>query len=301
MGVAEHLAQIGREVVLATRSGTALALTGVTSARADLTKPDDVRAVTRGAVTVYLCASPPYNRWADEFGPMIEGFARGVEQTDARIVFADNLYSYGPTDKPMTELTPDRPTGVKGRVRRDAVRRLFEIDRNRQSRVVIGRASNLYGPRVVDSALGLRVFEAVTRGKAAPCIGDIDMPHSYTYIDDFVRALIVLGTRDETPAQVWHVPSGAAHTTREMITLIARACSQPAKFMVAGRWLVTLLAFFNPTMRELKEVLYQFERPFVLESTKFETKFGNLSTRPEEAITRTLAWVRDRLPAMPVT
>ncbi|HSK40596.1 MAG TPA: NAD-dependent epimerase/dehydratase family protein [Arenibaculum sp.] len=292
LGVAERLRQMNREVVLATRSGKAGASSGVTAVKADLTKPDEVRHLATGADTVYLCASPPYHRWADEFGPMMEGFVRGVEGTQARIVLADNLYAYGPTTAPMTETTPEQPTSVKGRVRRDAARRLMELNEAGNLRVAIGRAADFYGPRVVTSALGLRVFQSIARGKAAPCLGNVDLPHSYTFIDDFARGLVILGTRDEALGKIWHIPSGPASTTREMVTLIAEAYAKPVRLMVAPRWLITVAAPFNSTMRELKEVLYQFEQPFIMDSSRFASAFGDHSTKPGDAIMKTIAWVR---------
>lgn len=289
LAVAERLKEMGRQVVLATRSGKATAPSGVTVATADLTVPDQVSALAANAHTVYLCASPPYHRWSSEFAPMIDGFVRGVQGTNARVVFADNLYAYGPTQAPMTETTPEQPVGVKGKIRRDAARRLMELNTVGVPRVAIGRAADFYGPGVVTSALGARVFQALAKGKAAPVLGNIDIPHSYTFIEDFARALVILGTRDEALGRIWHVPSGPARTTREMVTLIADAYSKGARFMVAPRWMITMLAPFNPTMRELKEVLYQFEQPFVMDSTKFASVFGDTSTKAEDAIGKTIA------------
>jgi nucleoside-diphosphate-sugar epimerase len=291
LGVADRLSELGRHVVLATRSGKAAHAANTTIVKTDVSVPDEVRRLVATADTVYLCASPPYHRWRDEFAPMIEGFVRGIEGTDARIVVADNLYAYGQTNGPMTELTPEQPAGVKGRVRRDAARRVMDLNRGGRVRVAIGRAADFYGPRVVNSALGLRVFQAIARGKAAPCLGNIDLPRSYTFIDDFARGLVTLGTHDEAMGKIWHIPSGPPRTTRQMVTLIAEAYSKRPRFMVAPRWLITVLALVNPMMRELKEVLYQFEQPFVLDSSRFVAAFGESATPPENAIARTVSWI----------
>jgi nucleoside-diphosphate-sugar epimerase len=292
LGVSEHLARMGHDVVLATRSGRTT-LPGTTGAAADLTRAEEVRELARGAAAIYLCASPPYDRWASEFVPMIESVAAGVEGSEAPIVFADNLYAYGPPDAPMTERTAERPSTVKGRVRQQVAARLLALRTSQGPRVAIARASDFYGPRVVSSSIGSRVFEAVARGKGAPVVGNIDVPHSYTYIDDFVRGMVTLGGRREALGEVWHIPS-AAPTTREMVAMIAAEYGTASRFMVASRFLVTMMALVNPTMRELKEMLYQFERPFVVDGSRFATAFGVGSTPLQEGIRATVAWLRSQ-------
>ncbi len=51
-------------------------------------------------------------------------------------------------------------------------------------------------------------------------------------------------------------------------------------------------------MQELEEVLYQFERPFVVDHSKFERAFGAEPTPLAEAIGQTLDWCRTHPAAM---
>ena len=46
-------------------------------------------------------------------------------------------------------------------------------------------------------------------------LGDPDVPHTVTYIEDFGRALAgALGERDEALGEVWHVPNAEPVTMR---------------------------------------------------------------------------------------
>jgi hypothetical protein len=58
------------------------------------------------------------------------------------------------------------------------------------------------------------------------------------------------------------------------------------------RAMVSLVGVFNKNVRELKELLYEFEEPYVVDSEKFVTAFGDHSTPHHESIPATVAWFR---------
>ena len=45
-----------------------------------------------------------------------------------------------------------------------------------------------------------------------------------------------------------------------------------------------VVGWFNPTMRELHEMLYQYDRDYVFDSGKFDQRFGFEKTSYEEGI-----------------
>ena len=59
--------------------------------------------------------------------------------------------------------------------------------------------------------------------------------------------------------------------------------------------LVRMLGLFNPLLREVAEMLYEFNKPFVVDSSKFVQAFGDIATSHREAVRQTLEWYR--LPA----
>ena len=159
---------------------------------------------------------------------------------------------------------------------------------------MIGRASDFYGPGVTTSAMGDRVFRAALKGSSSDLLGDIDTPHTYTFIDDFARDLIMLGERDEALGEVWHTHSAPASSTRQFVQKVIEITKTEPKVRVAPKLLVLVMGLFDPMMREIGEVLYQFEGSFILDHSKFESAFGSDVTPLDAGIPQTVAWFRAR-------
>lgn len=199
---------------------------------------------------------------------------------------------YGKLDGPIHEALPYAATTRKGKVRAAMAAEAFAAHEKGRVRVAIGRASDFYGPFVLESALGERVFGPLLQGKTAQLVGDIDQSHSYTFIDDFGEALAILGERSEADGQAWHVPSAAARSTREVVTKAFELVGKPPKINVMGRLMMRIGGVFIPGARETVEMMYEFEKPFVVDDSKFKRAFGNISTPLEEGLEQTLAWYR---------
>ena len=306
--VAGELLRRGRRVRLVNRSGRLPEPPpGAQTRAADLTDPAQTQATCSGADTVYLCANVPYTDWPAKWPPLAAGILEGVARAGAKLVYGDNLYSYGPVPGPLHEDLPNAATGVKGRVRMGIATRFLEAHRAGRVRVAIGRASDFYGPWATDSSLlGSRVIPAALAGKPGQVIGDVDQPHTFTFIRDYARGLATLGAREEALGGVWHVPSAETTTQRALLAMVwHEAGGGAARFSAAPGWLVRALGLFSPIMRELAEMLYEWEQPYVVDHSKFERAFGAETTPHREAIRETVAWFRERavapreLPAAP--
>ena len=182
-----------------------------------------------GAAVIYHAASAPYDRWPELLPPLMRGVLGGAAATGARIVYADNLYAYGPVDGPLTEDLASRATGPNGRVRAALADELMEAHAAGTVRATIGRASDYFGPRGRQSTAGERLFVPALAGKPAQVLGDPDLPHTFTYLRDFARGLVTLGTHDEALGEVWHVPSAETLTTREFAGLVFEAARPAAE------------------------------------------------------------------------
>jgi len=159
--------------------------------------------------------------------------------------------------------------------------------------VAIGRGSDFFGPHVTENAMmGSRVFPAALAGKAAQVIGNPDVLHTWTYIDDFGRALVTMGQRPEALGRIWHVPSAPAVTARQFVEKVYRAAGTRPRLMAAGRGLLSVLALFDKRLKELPEMLYQFERDFVMDSRRFQQAFSLSPTPLDDSIRATLDWYR---------
>ena len=249
--------------------------------------------VTRGAAVVYQCAQPEYHQWVEQFPPLQAAILAGAASNGAKLVVGENLYMYGDTNgQPLHEGLPYSARTRKGKVRAAMSQALLEAHRAGKVRVTMGRGSDFYGPGVLGSALGERTILPLLQGKPAEVTGALDLPHAYTYIGDFGEALAILGEREEALGQAWHVPNPPTLTQRELVTLFFKQAGLAPKFSVMGKFMLMMGGLFIPAAREMVEMTYEFEKPFLVETGKFVKAFGNIATSHESAVQETLAWYR---------
>ena len=260
--------------------------------QADITDPDAARGAVAGAAVVYHAASAPYHRWPELLPPIMRGVLDGAASTGARIVYADNLYAYGPVKGPLTEDLPAHAPGPNGRVRANLADQLMGAHAAGTVRATIGRASDFYGPWGRQSMAGERLFDPALAGKTTRVLGDPDLPHTFTYLGDFARGLVTLGTHDEALGQVWHVPSAETLSTRAFARLVFEAAGRPLKLGAMPSVLLTVVAMVNPTLRAVREQQYQRDAPWVVDHSKFVRAFGLAVTSHRDAIEVTLDWYR---------
>lgn len=259
---------------------------------ANAADPAQAREVCEGAAVVYHCVGLPYPRWP-EFPAIAGGIVEGAAAAGATLVYGDNLYMYGAVDQAMTEDLPYAATTKKGCIRAAVARSLLEAHRAGKVRMTIGRGSDFFGPLATYAAMmGSRVFGRALSGKSALVVGDPDRLHTFTFIDDFGKALVTLGEREQALGRAWHVPSPPAVTTRQFVEAVHRMLGKPVRMSRLPRLAIGLAGLFDPNAKELKEMLYQFERDFVMDSSRFEKAFGVQATTLDQAIGATLNWYR---------
>ena len=293
--VVGELARAGRRVRAVSRGGQAP--DGATGMAADASDRAQAARAAAGASVIYHCASPPYTQWPELF-PILTGSILGAaESSGAKLVFADNLYAYGPVDGPLREDLPAAARGPKGRIRAEMAAGLLAARREGRARVVIGRASDYYGPHGTGSTAGETVFGRILAGKKPQWTGRLDQPHTFHYLPDIARGLVVLADRREADGQVWHLPAAGPLTAQQFFDLIATAAGQPVPVdaSIASPALLAVAGVFWPLLREMRETTYQFRAPFVIDASKFEAAFGHLEpTAHLDAVRQTIAWYRSR-------
>jgi nucleoside-diphosphate-sugar epimerase len=300
--VVEELVRRGVTVRVVSRSGKmAEAPQGIELVAADLYDSAAVRVLTAGAAVAYQCAQPQYWEWPQKFPPLQAAILEGLAGTTTKLVIGENTYMYGDVNrtnghvnaKLLTEDLPYAPHTRKGKVRAAMSEAALLAHGAGKVKVAIGRGSDFFGPWALDSAFGGRVFYPALVGKAASFGGKLDLPHTATYIGDFGRALVVLGERDEALGQAWHVPSDRPQITqRQFAELVYRETGQPVKASGVSKSMMALAGLFIPGARESVEMMYEFEKPFVVDSSKFERAFGVVATPIAESIKSTVAWYR---------
>jgi nucleoside-diphosphate-sugar epimerase len=296
--IAEQLVAAREPVRLVSRHGRS-SVAGAEPAAADLTDPAAVRAVAAGAEVAYFACQPAYTDWPAGFPPLAAGILGGLRGAGTRLAVVDNLYMYGPTGgRPITEDLPYAATNRKGRARAALAEQLLGAHQAGDVPVVIARASDYFGPGGVSTVAGDRFFPPLLAGKKVQVFGDPALPHSYTYVPDFARTLIELGQRPAAFGEAWHVPSAPAVNQARFAQLAADAAGVPlAGLSRVTKPMLRLAGLFDPAAREMIEMAYEFEEPYILDSSKIEQAFGLRPTPLEVAIGETVDWWRAQVAA----
>ncbi|MEU9187264.1 NAD-dependent epimerase/dehydratase family protein [Streptomyces sp. NPDC048484] len=219
-------AATGPHDVQAATAGAATA--GAAAVRADITRADGAVAACEGAAVVYQCAQPKYGRWTQEFPDLTRTVLAGAEAAGAKLVMADNLYVYGPVDGPLSEDLPHAAVNPKGRVRADVDELILGAHRSGRIRATLGRACDYYGPGGVNTVLGPNVFAAAPAGRTIRWIGELDQPHTVSYLPDIAAGLVTLGERADADGRAWHLPAAEPVTGRTFSALVgAEAGGEP--------------------------------------------------------------------------
>lgn len=293
--VAEELIRRGESVRMVNHSGKMDETpAGVELIASDLYELAKVREAARGAKVVYQASQPPYSEWQEKFPRLQKSIIDGLSGSDTKLVLVENVYMYGDTrGKPMTEETPHWANTRKGRVRGEISKAAFAAHNEGQLRVTAARGGNFFGPWGTDSTMGARVFYPLLRGKPAQLIGRTDIPHTHTYVKDFGMALVILGEREEADGQVWHVPNDQPRMSQgDLVRIFAEEAGVEPKMSGMGKLMMSIGGFFIPEAKETVEMMYEFEKPFIIDSSKFEKTFGMKATPVREAMKETVAWYK---------
>ncbi|WP_327111979.1 NAD-dependent epimerase/dehydratase family protein [Nocardia sp. NBC_01730] len=286
------LADRGDQVRLITRRGTGPQHRRIERIAADATDSSSLSTHSAGATAIYQCAQPEYHRWPTDFPPLIQSTISTAEKTGAVLVTAGNLYGYGAVDAPITEQHPLRPNSTKGRTRAELWNAALTAHQAGRIHTAEVRGSDYLGAGA-NSAFTVMVLPAVHAGKPALFPGDLDAPHSWTVIDDMARTLVAVADDETAWGRAWHAPTAPPLSVRALAELTAdlagappaRVRHMPAAVLWAG-------GLFDSNAREMREVRYQFDQPFVLDSAAASATFGIEPTATAVAVQATL----DNLP-----
>ena len=246
--------------------------------QADLLREADVFKAVEGSDIVYVTVGFPYNLkvWTNSWPPFIRNVIQACKEHDCKLVFFDNIYMYDAGHlNGMNEQTPINPPSKKGGVRQEVAQRILdEIERGNLN-ALIARSADFYGPSIEQtSVLTETVFKPLSIGKKANWMGSVDFKHSFTYTPDAGKATALLGNTPDAFNQVWHLPTASEPPTgKEWIQMIAEEFEAEPKYQAAPKWLVRIIGLFVPIMKELVEMMYQYDRDYVFNSDKFEQRF----------------------------
>jgi nucleoside-diphosphate-sugar epimerase len=250
---------------------------GMQSLAADLSDAAQARAAVEGAETACLLVGLRYDIaiWRELWPRIMRNVIEACKHSKTKLLFFDNVYMYGRVDAPMTEATPYRPSSKKGEIRAEIATMLMDEVRAGNLRATIARAADFYGPHTKNGVPNVLVLEPYARGGTASWLVNARVPHSLTFTPDAARGVAMLIERDSAWNQVWHLPTTPDPPTGQaFIEMAAAAFGVPPKYRVLGKPLLRLVGLFNPAVRESLEMLYQSERPYIFDSSKFAAEFG---------------------------
>jgi nucleoside-diphosphate-sugar epimerase len=182
---------------------------------------------------------------------------------------------YGKVDGIMTEETPVNPCSKKGEVRAQIAEMLLSEVRSGNLKALIARAADFYGPNVRNSIPEGLIIQNYKKGKSAQVFCSDKFVHSYTFTPDAGKATAILGNTEKAYGQVWHLPTMKDPMTgKEFINAFAREFKVKPKYMVLKKWMVRIFGLFTPVIGEVYEMLYQYDRDYIFDSTKFEREFN---------------------------
>jgi nucleoside-diphosphate-sugar epimerase len=257
--------------------------------KADLLIPGEVKKAVKGSEIVYVTVGFPYQTkfWQARWPSFISSVIEACIEEQCKLVFFDNIYMYDPEHlNGMTEETPIRPVSQKGKVRMEVADRILKQVEAGNLRALIARSADFYGPGIKNtSVLTEMVINPLSQKKTASWMGAMDFKHSYTYTPDAGRATAILGNSEDAYNQVWHLPTAPDPMTgRGWIEAIAKELGVSPKYRTLSKSMLRLLGVFIPVMKEMIEMLYQYDRNYVFNSEKFEKRFQFVPTAYRDGI-----------------
>jgi nucleoside-diphosphate-sugar epimerase len=279
---ASLLADRGEQVRVVTRRGTGPERPEVERVAADATSAARLSELTQGAVALYNCANPPYHQWLTDWPPLHQALLRAAESSGAVLASACNAYGYGPVAGPITDTTPLAATQPKLKLRADMWRDALAAHQAGKIRATEVRASDYIEANSIFSFL---LAKPLLAGQRAYVPAKLDVPHSWTSVHDVAATLVTVATTERAWGRGWLVPTSPPLTVRELATRFTEQNEGPAPRLTSlpypALWAAGL---FDPMVKELRHTYYQWNRPFIIDSSVTEREFGLAPTPIDSAL-----------------
>ena len=257
--------------------------------KADLLNAAEVEKAVEGSEIVYVTIGFPYNAkiWQQTWPSFMRNVINSCITHNTKLVFFDNIYMYDADHlNGMNEETPINPPSKKGKVRAEVVNLIMNAIKNENLTALIARCADYYGPGIERNGMMREmIFKNFAAGKKANWLSSLNHKHSVTYTPDAGKATALLGNTDDAYNQVWHLPTASNPLTGgQWIETIAKEMNVKPRSQVATKFIVRIMGLFIPVMREMPEMLYQYDRDYVFDSSKFEKRFSMQPTSYTDGI-----------------
>ena len=259
-------------------------VTDKVTVKANLLNLSETKAAVQGSGYVYLCIGLPYKTdlWKETWPVIMQNCIDACLEADACLIFFDNVYMYGPSPLPVpfNEESPQHPETRKGPIRKQIADMLLKAVKERKLKALIARSADFYGPDAVNSILYVQFMSNMLANKAPMVLSKPGFNHTYAYSPDNGRALVLLALDPGSYGQVWHLPVGEAKPVTYFADLINNKLGTRFKISYLPSFLRKLLGIFIPVLSEAGEMLYQFNNPYIMDFTKFKTRYPQFKVTP---------------------
>ena len=255
---------------------------------ADISLPGMVDKVVAGSEVVYVVVGFDYNIkvWEEKWPRFMRDVIDSCIRNNSRLVFFDNVYMYDINEiQHMTEDSAINPVSRKGKVRKQIAQMVTDNVKSGKLMALIARSADFYGPHNEKSFVTEMVYKNLKKGKSANWFINADKKHSFTFTPDAARATALLGNTLDAYNQVWHLPTDKNTLTgREFIGLFAREMTTRDNVSVLPKWFIKVLGLFIPIMKEMPEMMYQYDRDYIFDSSKFDKRFNFKTTSYQDGV-----------------
>jgi nucleoside-diphosphate-sugar epimerase len=259
---------------------------------ADISNQDQTIRAVSGSTVVYLLVGLKYDLkvWRELWPPIMRNTIEACKRAKAKLIFFDNVYMYGKVDGPMTEETPFHPCSKKGEIRAQIATALLEEVKAGNLTALIARCADFYGPGAKNSIPKVLVFDKFAKSARASWLVNDGVKHSFTFSPDAGKSLALLAASEKSWNQTWHVPTASSPPTgKEFIGMVAREFGVQPQYRVLNKAMIKVAGWFDTTIGELYEMLYQSNFDYIFDSTKFEKAFNFQPVSYSEGIRITAA------------
>lgn len=254
--------------------------------KADLLNYDELLAASKGSEVIYLTAGLVYDKkvWQQQWPVIMQNYINLGKETGARLIFFDNIYSYGLVNGPMTEETPYKPSSAKGHIRAKIANQLMDEVKAGNIRASIARGADFYGTDNQNSFLDIMLLDKYAKKQSAQWIGDPKKLHNFSFIPDMGKGMFLLGQDPASDNQIWHMPTAKPITGKQFIELAAKIYGVKPKYMTINKFLLWVYGLFVKLIMGVVEMYYQYDHDYNFNSDKFEKAFNFKPTSYEEGI-----------------
>lgn len=256
---------------------------------ADLTDPSQVDDAVKGSGVVYLTAGLPYDIkiWEEQWPRIMQNSILACKKHGTKLIFFDNIYVYGRVNGPITEGSPYNPCSKKGKVRLQLSQMLTDAWNKGEITGAIVRSADFYGPGANNAIFNILVLDKLRKHQKAQWICKDNVRYSMTFTPDAASGTALIGNTADAVNQVWHLPtSSEAVTAGDLINLSAEITGTSAKHILLKKPMISLTGLFNRNVKEMKEMLYQYENDYIFDSSKFEKRFNLKAVTYKEGFIR---------------